>query len=195
MLSTLDAVYAEIARLETSALHLIAGLETTGHAQELGAGTTARLLTFRYRIDATKARRDVHLATSLQKFPAVAAALPNPNPHSSEPDHDDEHGADADCADVDGAGVDGAGVDRARAGVGVLLHPAQAEAIVSALDKVPATVAPDDLRVAERATGRHSAALTAHSTCVRPADTSATASTPTAPSPTNRRPTTARRSR
>ncbi len=41
------------------------------------------------------------------------------------------------------AGVDGAGV-------GVLLHPAQAEAIVSALDKVPATVPADDLRVAEQ---------------------------------------------
>ena len=32
----------------------------------------------------------------------------------------------------------------------MLLHPAQAEAIVSALDKVPATVPADDLRVAER---------------------------------------------
>ena len=44
---------------------------------------------------------------------------------------------------MDGAGVDGAGV-------GVLLHPAQAEAIVSALDKVPTTVPADDLRVAEQ---------------------------------------------
>ena len=34
--------------------------------------------------------------------------------------------------------------------MGVLLHPAQAEAIVSALDKVPATVPADDLRVAEQ---------------------------------------------
>ncbi|MGY4767908.1 DUF222 domain-containing protein [Kribbella sp. CWNU-51] len=143
MLSTLDATYAEIARLETSALHLIAGLDTTGHAQELGAGTTARLLTFRYRIDATKARRDVHLATALPKYPAVAAALPDPSPHSAETAHDDEHGAG-----VDGAGVDGAG--EGGAGAGVLLHPAQAEAIVSALDKVPTTVAADDLRVAEQ---------------------------------------------
>ncbi|WP_329481661.1 HNH endonuclease [Kribbella sp. NBC_01484] len=141
MLSTLDATYAEIARLETLALHLIAGLDTTGHAHELGAGTTARLLTFRYRIDPTKARRDVHLATTLPKYPAVAAALPDP--HSAEAANDDEHGAD-----VDGAGVDGAGVD--GAGVGVLLHPAQAEAIVSALDKVPATVPADDLRIAEQ---------------------------------------------
>ena len=80
MVSSLDAAFAEIARLQTFVLHLIGGLETTGYAQEVGAGTTARLLTFRYRIDPTKARRDVHLATTLDKFPAVAAALPNPNP-------------------------------------------------------------------------------------------------------------------
>ncbi len=119
MLSSLDAAFAEIARLETFALHLMAGLETTGYAQELGAGTTARLLTFRYRIDATKARRDVHLAKSLPKYPAVAAALPNPDPHAA-----------ADTGE-DGIAEDGAGG-------GVLLHPAQAEAIVAALDKVPA---------------------------------------------------------
>ena len=65
---------------------------------------------------------------------------------------DGEHGAGVDGAEVDGAGVDGAGVDGAGvngARVGVLLHPAQAEAIVSALDKVPATVPVDDRRVAE----------------------------------------------
>ena len=64
----------------SSALQLIAGIDTTGYAHELGAGTTARLLTFRYRIDATKARRDVYLATALGKYPAVAAALPTPTP-------------------------------------------------------------------------------------------------------------------
>ncbi|MGY4768332.1 hypothetical protein ACXC9Q_15575, partial [Kribbella sp. CWNU-51] len=172
MLSTLDATYAEIARLETLALHLIAGLDTTGHAQELGAGTTARLLTFRYRIDATKARRDVHLATRLDKYPAVAAALPNPNPLTDDPTtdtgasdgdltddasdsdtsgrngSDGEHDPGEHDAGEDRAGEDGAGGN--SAGVGVLLHPAQAEAIVSALDKVPTTVAADDLRVAEQ---------------------------------------------
>ncbi len=152
MLSSLDAAFAEIARLETYALHLMAGLETTGYAQELGAGTTARLLTFRYRIDPTKARRDVHLATTLPKYPAVAAALPNPDPHHTAADSADEDGTAENSADADdagdGAGVDGAGVD--GAGSGVLLHPAQAEAIVAALEKVPATVPVDDLRVAER---------------------------------------------
>ena len=168
MLSTLDAAYAEIARLETLALHLIAGLDTTGHAHELGAGTTARLLTFRYRIDPTKARRDVHLATTLPKYPAVAAALPDPNPLTDDPTTD-TGASDGDLTD-DASGSDTSGRNgsdgehdavRARcgvrmvravdgAGVGVLLHPAQAEAIVSALDKVPATVPADDLRVAEQ---------------------------------------------
>ncbi|HEY3557619.1 MAG TPA: DUF222 domain-containing protein [Kribbella sp.] len=127
MVSTLDATYAEIARLETLALHLTAGIETTGYAKELGAGTTARFLTFRYRIDATKARRDVQLALALPKYPAVAAALPDPSPETP-----------ADEFVEDGPGS------------GVLLHPAQAEAIVSALDKLPGTVPVGDLAVAER---------------------------------------------
>ena len=169
MLSTLDAAYAEIARLETLALHLIAGLDTTGHAHELGAGTTARLLTFRYRIDPTKARRDVHLATTLPKYPAVAAALPDPNPLTDDPTtatgaSDSDLTDDASDSDTSGRNGNDGEHDAGRrehdaacgwcgwdgAGVGVLLHPAQAEAIVSALDKVPATVPADDLRVAEQ---------------------------------------------
>jgi hypothetical protein len=120
MVSALDATYAEIARLETFALQLIAGLETIGHAKDVGAGTTARFLTFRYRIDAAKARRDVRLVTALPKYPAVTAALPDP-----AGGEDDDDG-------------------------GVLLHPAQAEAIVSMLDKLPSTVPAEDLEVAER---------------------------------------------
>ena len=135
MLSSLDAAYAEIARLETFALHLIAGLETNGYAKEVGAGTTARLLSIRYRIDATKARRDVHLATTLPKYPAVAAALPEPDPRHTPAD------------DIGEASE--AEVNQGTAGIGVLLHPAQAEAIVSALEKVPTTVPADDLKVAE----------------------------------------------
>ncbi|MGW7683093.1 DUF222 domain-containing protein [Kribbella sp. NPDC054772] len=136
MVSTLDATYAEIARLETLALHLTAGLETIGYAKDVGAGTTARFLTFRYRIDATKARRDVHLANALSKYPAVADALPDPNPdHDPETTHSDTGEGDVGEGDVGG---------------GVLLHPAQAEAIVSALDKLPTTVPVEDLAVAER---------------------------------------------
>jgi len=155
-LSSLDATYAEIARLETLKLHLIAGLETTGYATEVGAGTTARLLTFRYRIDAAKARQDVDLATTLPKYPAVAAALPNPDPNALADTGTalatGENGEvdDGDVADgtADDSASDG-GVGERAAGLGVLLHPAQAEAIVSALEKVPTTVPADDLRVAE----------------------------------------------
>jgi hypothetical protein len=143
MLSSLDAAFAEIARLETVALNLIAGLETTGYAKELGAGTTARLLTFRYRIDATDARRDVQLANTLPKYPAVAAALPDPNPNRAAADTADESG-------LGEYGTDDGGTDEDSAGEGVLLHPAQAAAIVSALEKVPTTVPADDVRVAER---------------------------------------------
>jgi len=53
--SLLDAAYAERDRLDTVILHLIHRLDTTGHAQEAGAGTTARFLALRYRIDADKA--------------------------------------------------------------------------------------------------------------------------------------------
>lgn len=124
MVTALDATNAEIARLRTYALQLTGGLETIGYAKEIGAGTTARFLTLRYRVDATEARRDVHLATALPKYPVVAAALPDPDPVAT--------------------------VDDAVEGGGVLLHPAQAEAIVSALDKLPATVPVEDLAVAER---------------------------------------------
>ncbi|GAA3102563.1 hypothetical protein JOF29_003404 [Kribbella aluminosa] len=127
MVSTLDAAYAEIARLETLVLHLTAGIETIGYAKELGAGTTTRFLTFRYRVDATKARRDVQLATALTKYPAVEAALPDLAP-----------GTTADEAVEDAPGN------------GVWLHPAQAEAIVSALEKLPDSVPVEDLAVAER---------------------------------------------
>ncbi|MGW6200063.1 DUF222 domain-containing protein [Kribbella sp. NPDC055110] len=131
MVSALDATCAEIARLKTYALQLTGGLETIGYAKEVGAGTTARFLTFRYRVDPIEARRDVHLANALPKYPAVAAALPDP-----DPDHAPETAGDQ-------AGQGGAGS-------GVLVHPAQAEAIVSALDKLPNTVPVEDLRVAEQ---------------------------------------------
>src|SRR5215468_6276767 len=79
-LTTLDQVAAELARLETYRLHLIAGLDTDGHAAEIGAHDTAQLLEFRYRQDRTRARRDLRLAKALPKYPAVAAALPATQP-------------------------------------------------------------------------------------------------------------------
>jgi hypothetical protein len=81
MLSCLDAAYAEMARLETFTLHRVAGLESTGYAKDVGAGDTARLLTFRYRIDASRGRREVRLAGNLAKYPAVAAAPGSASPN------------------------------------------------------------------------------------------------------------------
>src|SRR3954453_6172113 len=130
MLSTLDQLDAELARLETYRLHLIAGLDTIGHAKEIGAHDTAQLIEFRYRLDRTRARRDVRLATALAKYDAVAAALPAPD-HAVDPDPQPETVA-SDAAST-------------------FLRPAQAEVIVSALEQVPLAVPVEDLAVAERA--------------------------------------------
>ncbi|MFD3399304.1 DUF222 domain-containing protein [Kribbella sp. NPDC058693] len=127
LLSTLDAVDAEIARLESYRLSVVATIESTGYAAELGARDTAELLRFRYRLDAPTARRTVRLAQALSKYPAVSAALDRTGALSDAP------AADAD-ADADGW----------------LLRPAQADAIVSALERVPAHVPIDDRDAAER---------------------------------------------
>src|SRR4051794_27245829 len=129
MLSTLDQLDAELARLETYRLHLIASLDTIGHAQETGAHDTAQLIEFRYRLDRARARRDVRLATALAKYDAVAAALPAP-----------DHAVDAD-PQPETVASDAAGT---------FLRPAQAEVIVSALEQVPLAVPVEDLAVAER---------------------------------------------
>ena len=75
-LAALDALEADLARRQTYRLHLIAGLDQDGYAQEIGAHDTAQLLAFRYRLDRPEARRDVRLAQTLSKYPAVSAALP-----------------------------------------------------------------------------------------------------------------------
>jgi hypothetical protein len=118
MLSTLDALDAELARLQTYRLHVIAGLEDVGYAEEIGAHDTAQLLAFRYRLDRPEARRDVRLARNLAKYDAVATALPS--------------------------------VDVPSSADGVRLRPAQADAIVSALERVPATVPIENVDVAEQ---------------------------------------------
>ncbi|MGZ0146963.1 DUF222 domain-containing protein [Kribbella sp. WER1] len=129
LLSTLDTLDAEIARLESYRLHVIAAVESTGYATELGARDTAELLRFRYRQDATTARRTLRLAQALPKYPSVAAALDDTATPQSETD------LDVDAEDEDG---------------GWLLRPAQAEAIVSALDRVPTHVPIEDRDAAER---------------------------------------------
>jgi hypothetical protein len=109
MLSALDQVDTELARLETRRLELIAALDRIGYAEEIGARDVAQLIEFRYRVDRSRARRDVRLAQALPKYDAVSAGL-------------DE----------------------------VSVRPAQAEAIVTALEKVPTTVPVEDIAVAER---------------------------------------------
>ena len=74
--AALDEVDADLARRQTYRLRLIAGLDTIGHAQDIGAHDTAQLLAFRYRLDPPQARRDLRLALALPKYADVSAALP-----------------------------------------------------------------------------------------------------------------------
>ncbi|MGC4941171.1 DUF222 domain-containing protein [Kribbella sp. DT2] len=110
MLSALDTIQADLARLQTRRLDLLAALEANGHATELGARDTTELIAVRHRLDRVDVRRDLRLANALHRYPEVQAALPSS------------------------------------------LHPAQAEAIVTALERIPTTamVPVEDLRVAEQ---------------------------------------------
>lgn len=87
-------------------------------------------------------RRDVKLATKLAKYRAVTAALPDPH----APTIQAASTAVPDTSTNDLAHPE-AGADDNR----LHLHPAQAEAIVSALESVPksAVIAVEDLEVAE----------------------------------------------
>ena len=139
MLSTLDALDAELARLQTYRLHVIAGVEDIGYAEEIGAHDTARLLTFRHRVDSSEAHRDVRLARSLPKYGAVSAALPDTTPAPSpdpDPSADDRRCRWRWCGRERG---------RCRAAAA----PGPGPAIVRALDRVAARVTADDLAVAE----------------------------------------------
>ncbi|ONI78474.1 hypothetical protein BWI15_00960 [Kribbella sp. ALI-6-A] len=131
MLSTLDAVQAQIAHLQTYRLQLLAALDANGLAADVGARDTVQLIALRHRLDPTEVRRDLRLATALPKYPDVEAALHHTSPSTTDP-------ADPAAAEVD---------------VGALvLHPSQAEAIVTALERIPTTamVPVADLQVAER---------------------------------------------
>ncbi|WP_329000539.1 HNH endonuclease [Kribbella sp. NBC_00709] len=144
-LSALDAVFAETARLKTLALQLVAGIDESGYATELGAGSTARLLTKRYRIDSAEAHRDVRLATRLTKYASTSAALPDPAAPFANPSTATNPDTGADT------GADAVGADSAGAADGTWrVHPAQAAAIVAILDKLPATIPAENLEFAER---------------------------------------------
>ncbi|WP_410791309.1 DUF222 domain-containing protein [Kribbella sp. C-35] len=116
----LDQCDADLARVETCRLRIVAAMDKSGYAERVGARDMVQYLEYRYRLDHSRAFRDVRLSRALPKYPAVAAALPNP-----EPADDDEIPQ-------------------------VFLRPAQAEAIVTALEKVPTTVPVADLEFAER---------------------------------------------
>ncbi|TDX03884.1 DUF222 domain-containing protein [Kribbella sp. VKM Ac-2566] len=119
----LDRADAELALLETRRLRLVAAMDSSGYAERVGARDMVQYLEFRYRLDHSRAYRDVRLARALPKYPSVTAALPDV----------------ADVAD-----------DRDGEIPEVVLRPAQAEAIVTALEKVPTTVPVADLEFAEQ---------------------------------------------
>ncbi|WP_327636625.1 HNH endonuclease [Kribbella sp. NBC_00482] len=117
----LDQCDADQARTETRRLRLVAAMDKSGYAERVGARDMVQYLEFRYRLDRSRAYRDVKLSRALPKYAAVTAALPDP-----------------DSAVEDGEIPE------------VLLRPAQAEAIVFGLEKVPTTVPVEDLEFAEQ---------------------------------------------
>ncbi|MEV6268333.1 DUF222 domain-containing protein [Kribbella sp. NPDC051936] len=128
LLSTLDTLEAELARLEAYRLSVVAAIESTGYAAELGARDTAELLRFRYRLDPPAARRTLRLAQTAPHYPAVAAALKN-------------------TASCEEPGEEPGGTS-GGAGGGWLLRPAQAAAIVFGLDRVRSRVPVEHLDAA-----------------------------------------------
>ncbi|MFD7154832.1 DUF222 domain-containing protein [Kribbella sp. NPDC059898] len=75
VLPALDKVRAEIARLRSVELQLIARSETDGLAEEVGARDTVELLTVRHRRDRAEVSRDLRVARALPKYQAVNTAL------------------------------------------------------------------------------------------------------------------------
>ncbi|WP_344218798.1 HNH endonuclease signature motif containing protein, partial [Kribbella sancticallisti] len=138
LLTTLDALHAEAALRDSYRLQVIARLAEIGHAKDLGARDTIELLSLRHRLDPADVRRDLKLARALPKYSAVTAALSEAT---------DASGGSLEATDTDSADVDS---DLAAETLPpVRLHPGQARAIVTALEKVPSTVPVEDLLVAE----------------------------------------------
>ncbi|WP_132144608.1 HNH endonuclease signature motif containing protein [Kribbella antiqua] len=163
LLSGIDTLDAEIARLQTDRLHMVAQVDEIGYAEELGARDTVQLLEFRYRMNGYDARRDVRLARALPRYHGVSAALAeHDTPGGDDSTGDDSPGDDgpgddgglqaaaapstADTADGDGEGVEG-GMTRSTAWI---LRPAQAEAIVSTLERFASRIPVEDRDVIEQ---------------------------------------------
>lgn len=150
LLSTLDQLDAELARLQTYRLQVISGLDEIGYADEVGAHDTVQLLAFRYRLDRAAAHRDVRCARALPKYAAVSAALPHVEPGLAT-DAPEDCGSTDEPTPADSTPADEAAADGAVAGGGRwFVRPAQAEAIVSALERVPTSVPVEDIAVAEQ---------------------------------------------
>ncbi|TCC04203.1 HNH endonuclease [Kribbella soli] len=131
LVRALDQADADLARIETRRLRIVAAMDKSGYAEQAGARDMVQYLEFRYRLDHSRAYRDVRLARALPKYAAVTAALPGfvDIPEMPEAGSDPEAGALV---------------------PEVVLRPAQAEAIVTALEKVPTTVPVADLEFAEQ---------------------------------------------
>ncbi|NUR98235.1 MAG: DUF222 domain-containing protein, partial [Kribbellaceae bacterium] len=84
LLPVFDLVDAGINGLEEIRLQLIARIEDTGYAQELGARDAVELVSKRYRRDRAEAWRDVRLARALPKYTAVSDALTHGIEHPTD---------------------------------------------------------------------------------------------------------------
>ncbi|WP_344025627.1 HNH endonuclease signature motif containing protein, partial [Kribbella jejuensis] len=128
LMPVFDLVDAGINGLEEIRLQLIARIEDTGYAQEVGARDAVELVSKRYRRDRAEVWRDVRLAKALPKYTAVATALAD-GIELPEPDDNDADGT-------------------ARQGVRPM-RTAQAAAIVSELERVRSRVPVEHLDVVE----------------------------------------------
>jgi hypothetical protein len=174
LMPAFDSLDAEINRLEELRLQLIARIEDTGHAQELGARDAIDLVSKRYRRDRAEVWRDVRLARALPKYAAVGTALTEgielpTAPNTNDPDTNDTGtnrpgaagtNADAESTDTESSDSDdhneaaaGAAEDVTDAAAGVRrvrpMRTAQAAVIVSELERVRSRVPVEDLDVVE----------------------------------------------
>ncbi|WP_433006912.1 DUF222 domain-containing protein [Kribbella sp. CA-294648] len=124
LLSTLDAVEAALSTLSTYRLQLVADFDQRGLAGEHGARDTIEFLSLRHHRNRREIKQDLTTAEALRSYTAVKAALPDP----AAPTDPTPTTADAPA---------------------LVLNPGQAAAIVTTLEKAPASVPDDLLRVAE----------------------------------------------
>jgi hypothetical protein len=150
IVTALDELHVLSTQVEVRRLALLAGLDAIGYAKDVGARDTAHLISIRHRLDPVDVRRDLKLATALPKYPAVQVALTDgfETISGEEPaDTQDATGVDAGTVGGTTDASAGAAANARR----LVLNPGQAQAIVSALEKVPASamVPAEDLQVAE----------------------------------------------